>query len=123
VPGPPIDQAPFGAQTGVRFPGNAGAYLAVANAPVFQLENGTIALWFRPATVAGVQMLFAKDWAGTEPGQRSVLLSESSLVVRLETAGGTMQLVEASNAILPGIWYQAPSPSAPAASICTRTAR
>jgi hypothetical protein len=78
--------ADFGAGTGANFHRTTTEYIAVAHDPVFELDNGTVQLWFQTRRTGGDQALFAKDHAGyANGGHLDIRLAGSRLEVRLQS--------------------------------------
>ena len=84
VVGPPADDAPFGAGTAAAFDGRGNDFIAIAHDPAFELENGTIQIWFRADDLDDDQILFAKDRSGGGTGGHlRIGLDDNRVEVRL----------------------------------------
>jgi len=105
VDGPSILEAPFGARSAVGFPGNAGAFVATADDPAFEVESGTISFWVNPARLT-TQAIIAKDRAGNGAGQLLILLNNGRVQAIFTTATGATHQVIAPAALSVGTWSQ-----------------
>jgi hypothetical protein len=108
--GPPASLAPFGAKTGADFHDTTREYIAVAHAPVFEVAQGTIQLWFRTDDAGEKQTLFAKDRNGNGSGQLAIWLDNRDLKVKLETGSSTRTIdtngTVFNNPVSSNRWYQ-----------------
>jgi hypothetical protein len=108
--GPPASVAPFGAKTGADFHDTTREYIAVAHAPVFEVAQGTIQLWFRTDDASEKQTLFAKDRNGNGAGQLAIWIDNRDLKVKLETGSGTRTIdtngTSFNNPVSSNKWYQ-----------------
>jgi hypothetical protein len=83
-PGPPASLAPFGAETAAHFHGTPHEYTAVSHDPVFELAEGTVALWFK--VDCGRETLFSKDHRGHgDGGHLNIGLNGARIEVRLQS--------------------------------------
>jgi VCBS repeat-containing protein len=84
--GPPLSLAPFGAQSATEFKRTTSQYVAVAHDPVFELNEGTLALWFNTDTTSGNRTLFSKDHSGfVTGGHLNIRTVGSRIEVRLQS--------------------------------------
>jgi hypothetical protein len=103
--GPPLSQAPFGAQTGADFRDDDDEYIAVAHDAAFEVAQGTVQLWFKTRDADERQALFAKDRNGTGAGQLTIWLDDRDLKVKLES-GSQSHTITANNVVSSNTWYQ-----------------
>jgi hypothetical protein len=79
-------EAAFDAQTGADFHGSSHEYIAVDHDPAFEVEEGTIQLWFNADRTRGHQALFSKDHIGYETGGHlNIGLDGDRIEVRLQS--------------------------------------
>jgi Ca2+-binding RTX toxin-like protein/WD40 repeat protein len=102
-PGPPLWRAPYGAETGADFHGTKSEYIVVEHDAVFELEQGTVALWFRADSNCRNQTLLSKDSTCCGAGL-SLSLQSSRLEVDLEGEGG-VHLIRTDKIIEKDTWY------------------
>ena len=95
------------ADTSVRFNGTTD-YLEIAHSSDYELDNGTVQLWFNADDVTGgdLQHLFSKDAGGFGTGGHlSIYLNTSGeLEVRLQSASADYQVVSPA-AVSAGEWH------------------
>ncbi len=77
--------AAFGAETGADFHRSKHEYIAVAHDEAFQVDNGTVQLWFNTRQTWGDQALFSKDRSGfVDGGHLNIRLDGARIEVRLQ---------------------------------------
>jgi hypothetical protein len=83
APGVPDSLAPFGAGTSAQFDG-PGEYIEVAHDQVFELDEGSIQLWFNTRNASDAQTLFSKYDERRDVGLK-IELGNGGLSARLQS--------------------------------------
>ncbi|NBB84433.1 MAG: hypothetical protein GVY28_13650 [Alphaproteobacteria bacterium] len=85
-----------------RFDGVEDA-VVIADDPVFHLDQGTIALWFRADALGGIRALLSKQSAGRdEGGHLDILIRDDWIQVRLQSATEDHHVRSADGTVVPG---------------------
>jgi Ca2+-binding RTX toxin-like protein len=104
-PGPPLSLVPFDAETGADFHRSSNEYIAVSHDSVFEVESGTVALWFNTDRTCSDQTLFSKDHDGYETGGHlNIALNGSRIEVRLQSTDKSYT-IRTDKMIEKNTWY------------------
>ena len=104
--GPPLALATYGAGTGADVHGNTSEYVAIAHDRAFEVEEGTIALWFKTRDAGRTQTLLSKDGAGPGDGGHLNVSNEGQHVrVRMQSETASYVIVSKGDRVLSNAWH------------------
>ncbi|MDX1432308.1 MAG: Ig-like domain-containing protein [Gammaproteobacteria bacterium] len=104
--GPPASLAPFGAGTAAEIHNTTSERIVVAHDPVFQVDDGTVMLWFNTDRSSGRQTLFSKDHSGfLEGGHLNIALVNSTIEVRLQSDDASFFVNGKAGAFRTNTWH------------------